>query len=169
MNEIIEEDNVIESKFRIYSMARPWSEIKDKMESHLGEMILHLVKIYYYHDFEEYLRGWIDSVRKGFDNIPKRANNNRLPTKEDVFNYLWIEELSEDPDGLLRGDIEDINYVYTDVPEIPIENIDYEGFSKFLKSYIEILSDSISKNGNISINLITQFVKNYDYGFSLKQ
>lgn len=152
----------------IVSMASPWKKIKDKIENHVGVMLLHLAKIYFYHDFEDYLWGWADSVRKGFDNISKRADTKKLPTKEDIYNYIWKELLSEDCSKLLEGYVIDINEVYVDVPKIPITNIDYDGFNKFVENYIELLAESISERGNIAIKQILDFINNYDYGFSLK-
>lgn len=158
--------NLIDNE--IVSMAMPWKQIKDGINNHLSVMVLHLVKIYYYHDFQEYLYHWIESVRKGFDKIPKDSKTNKFPTYNQVFDYIWNVELSGDPDGQHYVDVRDINNVYTDVPNIPIENIDYEGFRKFLLEYCKILANAISLNGAISMDEIEDFIINYDYGFSIK-
>lgn len=154
----------------IFSMATRWTEIKDKMEDHLFCMTEHLVKIYYYHDFEEYLHGWIASVRKGFERIPKDSKTNKFPTENQIFDYIWNTEFTGDPDGVHKGIVEDIiNKNYEDVPLIEPGVIDLRGFRDFMKSYVKLLAKSISENGTITMQEIKNFIENYNFGFSLKE
>ena len=57
---------------KLRKMANSWKDIKKDLESHLYVMFEHLVKVYYYHNYEEYLQGWIASIRKGFEHIKKQ-------------------------------------------------------------------------------------------------
>ena len=56
---------------KLREMANSWKDIKKDLESHLYVMFEHLVKVYYYHNYEDYLQGWIASIRKGFEHIKK--------------------------------------------------------------------------------------------------
>ena len=40
---------------KLREMANSWKDIKKDLESHLYVMFEHLVKVYYYHNYKEYL------------------------------------------------------------------------------------------------------------------
>lgn len=73
---------------KLREMANSWKDIKKDLESHLYVMFEHLVKVYYYHNYEEYLQGWIASIRKGFEHIKKLSNTNKYPTKDQLFSLI---------------------------------------------------------------------------------
>ena len=152
--------NVINGKvIAIYSMANSWKNIRNNLEDHLFVMFEHLVKVYYYHDYNEYIHGWITSIRKGFELVKKLSNTNRYPTKEQMFQFIWNEWLDGDVDRLQDTIVSDINDSYEDVPKI--EKIDYDGFRDFAKTYCEFLSQIISEKGTISIPEIKIFIEEY--------
>lgn len=152
----------------VISMAVRWNEIKRSMIEHIPVMFEHLVKIYYYHDFGEYLQGWIASVRKGFETCPKIKGKNEYPTENQIFNFIWNERLDKDISNLHQNAVKDINEFYSDVPKISVNNEDCDGFEKFFLSYLKLLSHFLSEKGSIGMQEIRNFVENYSYEFSLK-
>ena len=152
----------------ILSMAQPWNVIKERIRAHLPVMVEHLVKIYYYHDYAQYLHGWVLSVRKGFEIVPKDSRTNKYVSKEKFYDYIWNDEFTGDPDGFHKSVIEDLNSAYEDVPHIKPEDIRLEGFRDFMSSYLILLASSIEEQGTISVEKIMEFMQSYEYGFSLK-
>ena len=145
----------------IYEMANSWKNIRNQLEDHLYVMFEHLVKVYYYHDYEEYLQGWISSIRKGFEHVKKLSNTNTYPTEEQIFQFIWNEWLDGDIDILHDEIVKDLNKFYKDVP--PIENINHRGFNEFALSYCHLLAEMVSENGGISMNDVYEFIESYDF------
>ena len=83
---------------KLYEMANSWKNVRSQLENHLFVMFEHLVKVYYYHDYEEYMLGWVSSIRKGFEHIKKLSNTNQYPTEEQMFQFIWNEWLDGDID-----------------------------------------------------------------------
>lgn len=148
---------VIEMK--LYEMANSWKNIRNQLESHLYVMFEHLVKVYYYHDYEEYLQGWIVSIRKGFEHVKKLSNTNQYPTKEQLFQFIWNEWLDGDVDVIHKEIVDDLNAYYNEVPLI--EKIDYDGFHKFAIEYCRYLSSIVSEKGGISMKDAFDFIEKY--------
>lgn len=153
----------------IKSMAVPWREIKEDLKGYIPVMFEHLVKLYYYHDFDEYLWNWCDSVKKGFEAVPKVKGKNKFPAEGQIYNFIWDERFSQDPDPYHKSYAQEINFKYKDVPKIPIENLDYKGFNEFLKAYLKLAAKLISENGSVNAADVLNFVKGWNYGFSLKE
>ena len=148
---------VIEMK--LYEMANSWKNIRNQLESHLYVMFEHLVKVYYYHDYEEYLQGWIASIRKGFEHVKKLSNTNQYPTEEQLFQFIWNEWLDGDVDIIHKEIVDDLNVYYNEVPLI--EKIDYDGFHKFAIEYCRYLSSIVSEKGGISMKDVFDFIEKY--------
>ena len=151
-----ERDNEI-----ILSMADKWDLIRSQMQSHFYRMFEHLIKVYYYHNYSQYLRGWITSIRKGFEHISKLVNTHKYPTKEQILDEIWKVWLDndEDFDQLHIEIVDEINNSYDEIE--PIEHIDLIGFNRFAKQYCELLAEKLSKKGSISTDEITNFINNY--------
>lgn len=144
-----------------------WKEIKRSFVDNISVMIDYLVKIYYFHDFEEYLSDWINSVRRGFECCPMVERKKKFPTEKKLFDFVWDERLDKDIYRFHKNAVEEINLFYSDVPKkISVGNCD--GFEKFFLAYLKLLSHSLSENGAINTLEIRDFVENWDYGFSLK-
>ena len=126
-------------------MANSWRSIRSQLEGHLYCMFEHLVKVYYYHDYSEYMTEWITSIRKGFEYVKRLTNTNSYPTEEQVFQFIWNEWLDGDIDSLQDNIVDEINYIYTDVPKI--KEIDYSGFKDFAINYCKLLSKEVSEKG----------------------
>lgn len=144
---------------KILSMANSWRSIRSQLEGHLYCMFEHLVKVYYYHNYSEYMTGWITSIRKGFEHIEKLSNTNNYPTKEQLFQFIWNEWLDGEIDSLQDNIIGEINHIYTDVPKI--EEINYLGFKDFAMNYCKLLSEKVSSKGYISTSEIEEYVSSY--------
>lgn len=144
---------------RQYEMANNWKNVRNQLENHLYVMFEHLVKVYYYHDYDDYMQGWVASIRKGFEHIKKLSNTNSFPTEEQMFQFIWNEWLDGDVDLLHKEIVEDLNEYYDEVP--PIENIDYRGFHDFAIGYCRYLSLTVSEKGGISMREVFAFIDNY--------
>ena len=148
-----------EIEMKLYEMANSWKNIRNQLESHLYVMFEHLVKVYYYHDYEEYLQGWIASIRKGFEHVKKLSNTNLYPTEEQLFQFIWNEWLDGDVDVIHKEIVDDLNAYYNEVPLI--EKIDYDGFHKFAIEYCRYLSSIVSEKGGISMKDVFDFIEKY--------
>ena len=146
---------------KLYEMANSWKNVRNQIEEHLYVMFEHLVKVYYYHDYEEYLQGWISSIRKGFEHMKKLSNTNKYPTEEQMFQFIWNEWLDGDIDIIHDEIVKDLNKYYDEVPKI--EEIDYLGFKEFAISYCKYLSKIISEKGGISMSDVYDFIENWEY------
>ena len=144
---------------KLREMANSWKDIKKDLESHLFVMFEHLVKVYYYHDYEGYLQGWIASIRKGFEHIKKLSNTNKYPTKDQLFSLIWNEWLDGEIDNLHKSIVKDLNRFYDEVPQI--SDIDYEGFRNFAINYCKYLSEIVSENGGIDMSDIYDYIVEY--------
>ena len=144
---------------KLYEMANSWKNVRSQLENHLFVMFEHLVKVYYYHDYEEYILGWVSSIRKGFEHIKKLSNTNQYPTEEQMFQFIWNEWLDGDIDIVHKEIIEDLNKYYDEVP--PIENIDYKGFHDFAIGYCKYLSSLVSEKGSIKMEEVFDFIESY--------
>ena len=141
---------------RIFSMANSWKNVRKDLQDHLFVMFEHLIKIYYYHNYWQYVPGWITSVRKGFEHLSKLSNTNKYPSEEQLFQFIWNEWLDGEINNLQDSIVTDLNEYYDEVP--PIENIDYDGVRDFCILYIRYLSKIISIKGNITCKEIQDFV-----------
>ena len=143
----------------IVSMANSWKSVRQELQGHLYVMFQHLVKVYYYHNWRQYLRGWIDSIHKGFDQVKKLSNTNKWPNEEQMFQFIWNEWLDGEVDNLQNKIIRELNNFYKDVP--PIKEPDYEGFRDFALKYCRLLSKKIAEQGGITTDEISDFVDDY--------
>ena len=103
---------------KLYEMANSWKNVRSQLENHLFVMFEYLVKVYYYHDYEEYMLGWVSSIRKGFEHIKKLSNTNQYPTEEQMFQFIWNEWLDGDIDVIHKEVIDDLNKYYRGVAYI---------------------------------------------------
>lgn len=147
------------SKHFIKSMARPWNEMKQSLRGHLYPMLEHLVKVYYYHDYSQYMNGWIATVRKGFEDVGKCSHNKKYPKKEAMYDFIVNEWADGDVTNMHNTVVDDLNNFYNEVTKI----IDpySKGFDKFFKAYVNHLSDIISQKGTISMVEVRDFFNDY--------
>lgn len=145
----------------IYSMSKDWKSMENSIRSHLFVMLEHLVKVYYYHNYTQYIRGWANSIKKGFEDIGKVSlgNKKRYPSKEKLYKLIVEDWGDDDIDKRHRNIIRDLNDSYKDVP--PIENIDSEGFMNFFLAYCDYLCTILSQDGGISAYQVKEFIDNY--------
>lgn len=145
----------------IRSMAKDWKSMENSIRSHLFVMLEHLVKVYYYHNYSQYVRGWIDSIKKGFEDIGKISlgRKKRYPSKEKLYKLIVEDWGDGDIDKRHRNIIRDLNEFYDEVP--PIENIDSKGFMNFFLAYCDYLCTILSQDGGISASQAKEFVVNY--------
>lgn len=134
--------------YNLKEMSTRWDKIRLELVSHLYEMKKHLAKIYYYHDYPQYFRGWKTTCRKGFEEIPLCKHNNKLPTFEKLYECLW-KEREDTFEKSHEKIIDDLNYDkdYDDLPDI--EELS-PNFIKFCHDYIKKLCLYASELGGIT-------------------
>ena len=146
---------------KLYEMANSWKNIRNQIEDHLYVMFEHLVKVYYYHDYGEYLQGWVSSIRKGFEHMKKLSNTNNYPTEEQIFQFIWNEWLDGDINIIHEEIVKDLNKYYNEVPKI--EEIDFKGFRNFALEYCKYLSKNVSEQGSVSMSDVYDFIERWKF------
>ena len=112
-----------EYKERLQEMSKEWPVIESHLLDTLPIRWEHLIKMYYYKDFQEYHSGWIDSCKKGLE---------KIDTLKDFHD----------------NNVETLNKDYDKVPTIT--EMDFDGIQDFIQKFTEWSCRQLSKKGGIT-------------------
>ena len=157
---------------KIFEMAVRWASIRNHLFGGVSTTIEHLVKLYYYREYTEYLQCWANTTRKPFERIPALKSTKKYPTKEKILHVIWVELFSTDDtlldfeqfdftifDDYHKDTVKDFNNIYDEVPKI--QHIDIEGFRDFAIKYFDFIADLLSKNGRVTTTQNDSFLNEY--------
>jgi hypothetical protein len=145
-------DDYIYEKFHFQEMADSLSKIAQRLFQYEAVRLEHLLKVYYFRDFQMYLNGWITSIYKCNIQIPKNVNTNKYPTYKFIYKNLWENEIDAFEDHH-EGYISTFaSYKY--LPKI--ENPDLEGVFLFCEEYFKWLSLQLSQEGKITLEEVKE-------------
>jgi hypothetical protein len=139
----------------LQEMAHPRKKVEFELTKFDGALFTQLLKIFYYHDFKQYLRGWIVTVHKCAYTThkvkaPKGKKDYRL-SAQSIFNCFWDGWGDQFP-GLHDGELKDFNNKshpdYVDLPYVHAGG-DVEQAEQFIKSYLIWLARNLSEKEKI--------------------
>ena len=149
--------NIDES--RLYEMAKSWSDIKDDLTKELVVREKHLIKLYYYKGqnyYNDNFRGWIDSIKKGFEHIAKDSKTNKFPKSDKIYDVIWLS-VKDSFDEFHKKYIEDLNEEYKDFQIIT--EIKYDEVRDFVENYNKWVSEVLAKSGSINTTETARKIK----------
>lgn len=99
------------------SAATAWSELRIHLDGASYVVVEHLMKIFYFRNYEYYIRGWIVTCYKYFTKVPICKANNRPPKKEVMYECLFGNK--EDAfEGWHNATVKNFNYEMEHLPKI---------------------------------------------------
>lgn len=135
----------------ITSMARHIKEIMREIDSLRSIRHKHLIKLYYYRGQNNYnneFSGWVESARKGFEDVPKVKGTNKYPDFNKLYEWCW-KSVEDSFDDFHKGVVADLNYKNKN-----FENINYIAYNEvrtFVENYNKWACKEISQKGHITI------------------
>lgn len=136
-----------EYRERLQEMSKEWPVIESHLLDTLPIRWEHLIKMYYYKDFQEYHSGWVDSCKKGLEKIDTLKKTHKYPSFEKLYNSLWEEEKDTLKD-FHDNNVETLNKDYDKVPTIA--EMDFAGIQDFIQKFTEWSCRQLSKKGGIT-------------------
>jgi hypothetical protein len=133
-------------------MAYPLEVIKIKLLQYDDARLEHLLKLYYFRSFKQYLYTWISTVYKCTIRTYKDSKTNNLPTKDEIYTTLWKNAkdiYKEHHDCYVKN----FNY-YNDLSQI--NHPDVEGSMVFCEEYFKWLSEKLSEKGSVDIEEVEE-------------
>ncbi len=110
-------DRLCEDLF--HESAAYWSDLRPKYSVSVDLVIEHLLKIFYYRDFDIYIKGWIVICSKYYSNVPVLKNTHRPPSKEQTYACLW-EDYEDTFEQYHLSTVEEFNESMEDLPKIEV-------------------------------------------------
>lgn len=144
---------------RLIEMAKSWNDIKKDLSNELVVREKHLIKLYYYKGqnfYDNNFRGWIDSIKKGFEHLAKDSKTNKFPKADKIYDVIWLS-VKDSFDEFHAKFIEDLNEEYKDFRIIT--DVDYEGVRNFVENFNKWASEMLAKNGSINTTETARKVK----------
>lgn len=126
--------------------AKRSNEIGQDISSKSEQIIIHLLKIFYYRDNEELVEHWTGELWDFLHRVAKLKNTKKFPTKDFILYHLWLgtEDTFEDD---LPDYISSLNRRYS--KKLGKINIDSKVMS-FCRDYCEWISEILSNKGSLS-------------------
>jgi hypothetical protein len=149
----------------LQEMASSPEKIEADLIKYGGTLLEHLLKLFYFREFEEYFNNWSTAVFKSAFRVPKLNSpprlKNKLPPAEMVYKWMW-EDWEDSFDTQHSGFINDANYKtnpeYKYLPYIHAGG-DEVGAGQFVKDYHIWLARQLSKKGRISLTDVQDEIK----------
>jgi hypothetical protein len=139
-------------------------EVRNQLTRYDGTIFTHLLKLFYFREFEDYFHNWSTAVFKSAFRVHKvkKANGkDKYPSPEEIYEWMWGG--SEDVFGAWHdGFLKDANYKanpeYQYLPYIHAGG-DETGAGEFIKAYHLWLARKLSKNGKVSLPDVQDEIK----------
>jgi hypothetical protein len=150
--------------FPLQEMSLTRDEVRDKLTRYDGTIFTHLLKLFYFRDFDEYFQNWSAAVFKSafrVHKIKKANGKDKNPSPEEIYEWMWGG--SEDSfDSWHGGFIKDANYKGN--PEYKDLSYIYAGGNEksagsFVKDYHLWLARELSKKGRVSLTDVQNEIK----------
>ena len=137
---------------RLAEHTRSKVDVENTLTKEQEVRIEHLIKLFYYRDFTNYVWGWKASCRKGLENPIKIRTGKKAKflTFDDMFEILyeeWEDTLQKYHDRLL-DDISFDRVTYKDLPLV--ESPNFFDFKGFFKDYCLTVSNLLSSGNYFS-------------------
>ena len=149
----------------LQEMSRPLKDVRNNLMRYEDPLFDHLLKIFYFRNETQYIRGWIVTVHKcayKTDKVkaPKGKKDQRL-SPEDIYEILWASR-ADSFNGYHEGLLKDFNYKgnpeYSDLPYVH-HGGDVEQAEQFMKGYYIWLAKNLSTKEKISFNDVQDEIK----------
>jgi hypothetical protein len=167
------EEQIIEEAVRMQrlrEMAYPRSKIADILSRGMNIRNTHLLKLFYFRSFTQYVDGWANTVYKLAQNTYKDNRTNKWPDKEFLYYHLFggqEDSFMEHLPGFISGFNNKKDPDYKDLPTITV--IEEKKAFNFCKEYYQWVAEELSKNGVITFddveNKIASLILKYPYDF----
>ena len=147
------------NKVHLTEIAQPWSKIALALDVTRPIRHEHLIKLYYYKSQNHYDRnfdGWIDSAKKGFEDVPKEKSTNKYPSFDKLYKQVWLSITDSFSDFHDRK-ITELNNTYTDFEKI--ETPDLNGVMNFISQFNKWACERISQVGGVEIGEVKSKIK----------
>jgi hypothetical protein len=133
-------------------MAYSLEVIRNKLLQYDDARLEHLLKLYYFRSFKQYLHTWISTVYKCTIRTYKDNTTNKWPTQDELYKTLWEDEkdaYKEHHDGYIE--------TFASYKKLPkIEKSDVEGSLLFCEEYFKWLAKILSEKGNVTIKEVEE-------------
>ena len=145
------DNRIIESAFPLDEMAYSKTKIWDFLTRPAEICFNHLLKLFYFPTFTDYVNGWVTTVANCCARTYKDKSTNKWPEKEFIYNALWRDR--EDAfRSHLRGIVADFNDKRD--PEFEflpvIFNKKESKAREYMGAYYDWLSEQLSKKGLVT-------------------
>lgn len=97
--------------------ATPWSKLYSDYNASSFNVLDHLMKMFYFRNFEVYVRGWVITCFKYYKYVPICKSNNKPPRKEQLFDCLW-ENKEDTFEGYHKATVDELNSTLEHFPKI---------------------------------------------------
>jgi hypothetical protein len=140
-------------KFHFQEMACSSSVIIQRLLRYQDSSLEHLLKLFYFRDLSDYIHSWMSAVYKCNIQTHRNVKNNKWPTFDFLFKYLWKNEEDAFIDSHHEGYIASFaSYKY--LPKI--EKPDLEGASLFCEAYYSWLAKEFSQKGSVKLEEVEE-------------
>jgi hypothetical protein len=134
----------------LQEMARTRDDISRALNLYESARFVHLLKIFYFREKTQYLRGWMNTVYKSSYSVPKWKPTNKYPDAQMIFDIIWgdYEDCFHDHHaGLVKTFNDKSNPDYADLPYV---HADEQGALSFIRDYFLWLVRQLSKKGIVT-------------------
>ena len=143
----------------LQEMSQPRKEVERQLTKYEDSLFTHLLKIFYYREFEQYLRGLIVTVHKCAFKLPKvkatkGKKDYRLP-RLDIYELLWNGDYGDCFQPMHDGTLKDFNCKsHPDYAYLPYvhKGGDIDNAESFMKAYYNWVAKNLAVKDIITYN-----------------
>jgi hypothetical protein len=154
-----------DSSAPLQEMAYPPEKIESDLTKYGGTIFEHLLKLFYFREYEEYFQNWTTAVFKSAFRVPKLSSpprlKNKLPTATMIYKWMWEgweDSFDNQHSGFLRDVNNKSNHEYQYLPYIHAGG-DEKGAGQFVKDYHLWLAGKLSKDGKVDLADVRDEIK----------
>jgi hypothetical protein len=129
-----------------------------------GSFESHLLKLFYFRDFDIYFDEWSNTVYKAAFDVPKikkAHGKDQFPSTEQIVEWMWNETadvFDNTHASFVRAVNNKGNRAYQQLPYIH-QGGDEQQAANFIKAYIFWLAKRLSKEGRVSLDDVRDEIK----------
>jgi hypothetical protein len=150
----------------LQEMASPPDVVQTNLTKYDGSLCSHLLKLFYFRDFQEYFNNWSNTVYKCAFRVSKLSSppkyKNKWPSADLIYKWMWGDPWEDIFDTLHAGFVKDVNNKsnpeYQYLPYIH-QGGDEQQAASFIKDYHLWLARRLSKDGKVSLSDVRDEIK----------
>lgn len=132
----------------VKAMSYSRKDIASTLDNEAYPLINHLIKFYNYPDNQSH-NHWIEEIYSVLHHVPAVKSNNKLPSKEFIYNNIWNNTNQKRFPVLYKR----INEDYDSQPRLSVENT-----MNVVTDYIKWLSEQLSENDDITLSDVRNYL-----------